>query len=179
MRIHITGASGTGTTTLGQALAAVLNLVHLDGDAYYWLPTQPPFKVKRQAVERHAALRSDLHKIPDLVLSGSIVGWGADLEDAFDLVVFLYVIAELRVERLRNREIQRCGVADPEFLEWAQQYDEGPREGRSLAKHSVWLSERACPVLRLEGDLSVAERIRRICQALPNASLGARPSLGY
>lgn len=35
-RIHILGASGAGTTTLGHALAERLPHVHLDSDDYFW-----------------------------------------------------------------------------------------------------------------------------------------------
>jgi adenylate kinase family enzyme len=167
MHVHITGASGSGATTLGAALARELSLCHTDADNYYWLPTSPPFKEKRSTAERLALLCRDLHSEPGLVLSGSVYGWGSEIEDAFDLVVFLYLPASVRVERLRRREIERCGTADPAFLEWAAQYDEGPSEGRSLAKHNAWLAQRTCPVLRLEQDQTVAERVARVRQALP------------
>lgn len=171
MRIHITGASGAGTTTLGEALAWELALTHLDADTYYWMPTSPPFRTKRDAVERLSKLHTDIEAASGVVLSGSIVGWGKKVEDAFDLVVFLYLPAEKRMERLRRREVERYGSADPAFLEWARQYDEGPPEGRSLAKHNAWLTQRSCPVLRLEEDHTVSERIRHVLQqALPDSS---------
>lgn len=116
-------------------------------------------------------LHADIEAASSLVLSGSIVGWGRELEDAFDLVVFLYLPAEKRIERLRQRELERYGVADPAFIEWAGQYDEGPPEGRSLARHTAWLAQRTCPVLRLEEDHSVPERIRLVLQAMRTASL--------
>lgn len=166
MRIHLTGASGTGTTTLGAALAAALEAVHLDADDYYWLPSEPPFLQKRAAEQRLAALHAQLQAAPCSVLSGSIVGWGAPVEDAFDLIVFLQLDAAIRVERLRQREVARLGHADPAFLAWAAQYDEGPPEGRSLAKHRRWLAARSCPVLTLAGDLSVAERVARVQAAI-------------
>ena len=162
MRIHITGASGSGTTTLGQELSTERTALHLDADNYYWLPTRPPFTEKRDASERYENLQADLLSKIDVVLSGSIMGWGRELEDAFDLIVFLYVSAEIRVDRLRERELQRYGAADPAFLKWAQEYDEGPSEGRSLKKHEAWLSNRSCSVLRLVGDLSIKERLRHI-----------------
>lgn len=168
MHIHITGASGSGATTLGAALARELSLRHLDADSYYWLPTSPPFKEKRDATNRLALLRNDLRSDTGVVLSGSISGWGPEIEDAFDLVVFLYLPAAVRIERLRRREIERYGAADPAFLAWASQYDEGPSEGRSLAKHNAWLAQRTCPVLRLEQDHSVAERVAQVRQALPD-----------
>ena len=162
MRIHITGASGSGTTTLGHALAAESSLLHLDADSYYWLPTSPPFKEKREPAERYGKLQADLFSARDVMLSGSIMGWGGELENAFDLVVFLYVQSDLRIDRLRKRELQRYGAADPAFLKWAQEYDEGPSEGRSLKKHEAWLSTRLCPVLWLVGDLSTNERLRHV-----------------
>jgi len=166
MRIHITGGSGSGTTTLGRELAEHLQFVHMDGDDYYWLPTSPPFREKREAGSRLSALLNDLRAAPSAVVSGSVVGWGPDIEDAFDLVVFLYLPAQMRVERLRARELERFGAADPAFLEWAAQYDEGRLDGRSLAKHDAWLAARKCPVLRLEGDLSVSDRMRLVQQAM-------------
>lgn len=175
MHIHITGASGSGVTTLGAAVAQNLLLRHLDADNYYWLPTSPPFKEKRPPPERFAMLRMDMESEPGVVLSGSIVGYGAEVEDAFDLIVFLYLPADIRVERLRRRELELYGKVDPAFLEWARQYDEGPSEGRSLAKHKAWLAQRSCPVLRLESDESVTQRVAHVRQALSNLSSNRPP----
>lgn len=169
MRILILGASGSGTTTLGNALAALLGWAHLDTDSYYWLPTSPPFQQKRDPVERMGLLQRAMRDAPDVVVSGSLVGWGEAVEDGFDLVVFLYVPAALRLERLRERETQRYGTPDPAFLQWASEYDEGPPVGRSLAKHRAWLAARKCPVLLIEGDTTVEERIRRVVAAMPRS----------
>jgi hypothetical protein len=98
------------------------------------------------------------------------MNWGAELENSFSLVVFLTLNAEIRVARLRVRELAMLGQIDPEFLEWAGQYEEGRLPGRSRRRHEQWLSERSCPVLRLDGDLSVDERLTRVVQALSNCS---------
>jgi hypothetical protein len=166
MRVLVMGASGSGTTTLGGALAQRLGWAHFDGDDYFWLPTSPPFQQRRDAAERLRLLLSDLERASHAVLSGSITGWGAELEHSFDLIVFLYLPAAVRLARLRDREMQRWGAVDRDFLEWAAQYDEGPPEGRSLAKHQAWLASRGCPVLRLEEDLSVDERLQRVLAAI-------------
>jgi adenylate kinase family enzyme len=47
MRILVTGASGSGTTTLGKALAEQLACAFLDADDFFWFPTNPPFTQKR------------------------------------------------------------------------------------------------------------------------------------
>ena len=62
MRIHVTGASGSGTSTLGRALAKHLDFTHLDADDFYWQPTLPPYTAKRNSVERLALLASALGK---------------------------------------------------------------------------------------------------------------------
>ncbi|MBB6697108.1 hypothetical protein [Clostridium algidicarnis] len=41
--IHILGAAGSGTSTLGKKLKNKLNYIHLDVDDYFWFPTNPPF----------------------------------------------------------------------------------------------------------------------------------------
>lgn len=40
-RIHIFGASGSGTTTLANALSNNMNLPHYDTDDYFWIRTDP------------------------------------------------------------------------------------------------------------------------------------------
>ncbi|HEY8942815.1 MAG TPA: AAA family ATPase [Polyangiaceae bacterium] len=155
MRILVTGASGSGTSTLGRAVAAALEAAFVDADDLFWLPTDPPFKAKRDATERASLLRDQLRTKPSLVVSGSIYGWGPELEHAFDLVVFLQAPAEVRVARLRERELRLLGRVDEEFIAWAAQYDLGTMPGRSLARHLTWLESRTCPVLRLSGTSDI------------------------
>jgi adenylate kinase family enzyme len=165
-RIHITGASGTGTTTLGRALAQELRCAHFDSDDYYWVPTQPPYREKREPAERVRLLERDLGDA--WVLSGSVSGWGDPLIPRFALVVFLWVPKELRLARLRLREERESIPPDDreEFLAWAAAYDEAGMEQRSRTLHERWLAALACPVLRLEGDLTTGERLRRVRAAL-------------
>ena len=166
MLILITGASGSGTSTLGAALANELGIAHLEADDYYWLPTVPPFTTKRDRAERLSSVLRDVRAKQSAVLAGSIMEWGLELESAFDLIVFLYLDAAIRVERLRAREIEFLGKADEEFLEWAAQYDEGIQGGRSLAKQQAWLAARTCPVLELRGNLTVRERVDAVLKHL-------------
>lgn len=158
------------------ALAEQLGCKQLDTDDFYWLATSPPFQRKRDPAERLLLLTEALQSAHDAVVSGSLMGWGDEVEDGFDLIVFLHVPTQLRLERLRRRETQRFGAADPAFMQWASEYDTGPPVGRSLAKHHAWLAARKCRVLRIEGDTSVDERVKRILAALGAPGPSHRPT---
>ena len=164
MRLLITGASGSGTSTLGRALVEAIGGVHLESDSYFWLPTCPPYQRQRESCDRLNALMADLRSNNAPVLSGSIVDWGHEAEDFFDLIVFLYVGAAVRLERLKNREVERFGQVSPELLKWASEYDTVPRKERSLAMHKEWLGQRKCRVVHLLGDMSVEERVSRVLE---------------
>src|SRR5215467_5357841 len=108
-RIHILGASGSGTTTLGRALAARLQCAHFDTDDYVWLPTDLPFTHQRERTERAQLLMNDITAHDAWVVSGSLCGWGDVAIPLFELVVFLSIPHDIRMERLRRRERTRFG----------------------------------------------------------------------
>ena len=176
-RIHITGASGSGVTTLGRALADVLALPHHDTDDYLWLPTAPPYRELRPAEDRLRLMREMFLPRADWVLSGGLDGWGDALIPLFDLVVCLRVPNEVRIARLRDREARHFGAdevapggwrhAETEsFIEWASHYEDGTRDGRSFAKHETWLAALPCPVLRLDGMRPVNDLAREVITVL-------------
>jgi adenylate kinase family enzyme len=106
-RIHVMGASGSGVTTLGRALADALALPCHDSDDYFWLPTTPPYRVQRDVAERLRLMEAMFLPRADWVLSGSLAGWGDPIIAKFDLVVFLRTPREIRLTRLRARPF-RC-----------------------------------------------------------------------
>lgn len=106
-------------------------------------------------------IMEDLHAAERVIVSGSVVRWGAELEDAFDLIVYLHLPAELRLQRLRDREMQRYGRIDPEFIAWAASYDDGDLTVRSRLLLDQWLAARKVPVLRL-GDMTVEARVAAV-----------------
>jgi adenylate kinase family enzyme len=163
-RIHITGASGSGTTTLGRALAEKTGYLHLDADDFYWLPTTPKFQTKREKTERLNLLRDAYRQVDKTVLSGSVVDWDTNLDASFDLVIFLWVPAEIRLQRLRQRELERSGFINQEFIEWAAHYDAGDLKVRSRLLDETWLKTLTGDILRLEGDLSNEERLKAVLE---------------
>jgi uridine kinase len=178
MRILVTGASGAGTSTLAEALGKKLGIAHFDADDYFWLPTDPPYKKRREGVARLALLLRDLNAHRDSTIAGSIGSWGAALEDSLDLIVFLYADTSVRVERLQKREMERYGKVNEAFLTWASEYDAGPSEGRSLSKQRAWLSTRICPVLELSGEADLNALVDQVEAVLKTICQADDPSAG-
>lgn len=109
-RIHILGASGSGTPTLGRALAHRLQCPHFDTNDYFRLPTNPPFPRQRERTERQQLLMNDVTAHDAWVVPGSLCGWGDVAIPRFELVVFLQISPDIRMERLRRREHERFGA---------------------------------------------------------------------
>ncbi|AJE48177.1 adenylate kinase [Celeribacter indicus] len=162
-RVYIFGASGTGTTTLGENIAAELSLVHVDCDDHYWAPVEPPFSVKREPHERVASMSGALGNA-GWVLTGACNGWGHGLIEQADLIVFVTLPTPMRIERLRMREKARFGNRIEEggdmceihkdFIRWAQGYDDPGFRGRNLAAHEEWLARQSKPVCRVNSSQS-------------------------
>lgn len=171
-RIYVTGAPGSGVTTLGGALAARLGAVHIDTDDHYWVATDPPFREKRAVPERLARIAAEQARTGRWVVSGTVDGWGAETMAEAELIVFLEAPTEVRLARLRAREAARFGDAllpggalhetHREFIAWAGQYEHGTQPGRSRPRHERWLAGVDKPVLRLDGTRPVAALVEAV-----------------
>ncbi|MBP2189678.1 hypothetical protein BJ987_002579 [Nocardia goodfellowii] len=108
------------------------------------------------------------------ILSGSIVGWGDSLINAFSGVVFLTIDPHVRLDRLVRREVLRYGntierggineAAHHDFLDWARGYDNAEFSGRSRTEHERWLAELHCPVLRLDSAAPTEQLISAVTE---------------
>ncbi len=108
-RLHILGASGSGTTTLARALAEHYDIPHFDSDVYYWAPTEPPFIEKRPLEQRKKLIRDAVMKHEAWALSGSMMSWSDAIDDLYTHIVFLSLSDEVRLQRLAERERARYG----------------------------------------------------------------------
>ena len=180
--IHILGASGSGTTTLGRALATDMGLVHMDTDDYYWLPADPMFTLKRPIDERLRLMNAAIDAADrGVVISGSLTGWGDPLIPRFTCVIRLDTPIEVRIERLKAREYAHFGdrireggdmhQAHLEFLAWAAQYDTGDVTMRSKACHDAWMKQLPCTQVFVSGTMPLDVLVRRVKQAV----FGIRP----
>jgi adenylate kinase family enzyme len=173
-RLHVTGASGSGTTTLGRALASRWSVPHADADDYFWVPTSLPYTVKRAVPERLRLMEEIFVGRDAWVLSGSVMSWGEPVVGLVEAVVFLSVDNASRLSRLHDRETQRYGAridaggdreADyREFMEWASGYEDPGFDGRNRAQHEAWLEGLTCPVLRLDSGLGVDDLVTAVVE---------------
>jgi adenylate kinase family enzyme len=170
-RLHVIGGSGSGTTTLGRALAARLDAIHVDADDVLWEPTEPPYRAMRPR-EVRAAVLAEACAGPAWVLSGSVVGWGDGVASRIDLVVWLRLPQAERLARLRAREAGRFGdeiapggareATHRAFLEWAARYDDGGDDVRSVRQHARWLALHALRHVALDGTRPVDDLVEDV-----------------
>lgn len=156
--IHVYGASGSGTSTFGRKICDELGFIFMDTDDYFWLAQ---YTVKRNKEERLALMKKDIDKADNVVISGSLVDWGDELIPLFTLAIRLETAADIRIERIKNREKAKFGnrispggdmyKAHLEFLEWAKAYDTGSVNIRSKAKHDEWEKKLQCKLIFLNG----------------------------
>lgn len=175
--VHIFGASGSGVSTLGRALAAERGWDMLDVDDFFWLPTDPPFVQKRPAEERLALLGGAIDASRGAVVAGSLCGWGDPLICRFTLALRLITPRSVRLERLHARESARFGARllpggdmaaeHTRFMEWSAEYDTGGPDMRSRAMHDAWSAALPCPCHALDGTLPVSELLALTDKLIP------------
>jgi GrpB-like predicted nucleotidyltransferase (UPF0157 family)/cytidylate kinase len=159
--IHIFGASGTGTSTLGMELERDYGFKWLDTDYYFWKPTDPPFVQSRPYEERIALLGKDIKANSKCVITGSMCGWGDAFISELALAVFVDAPTAIRIDRLDKREYERFGERIREggdmfeehtrFIEWAKTYETDSSTGRCRRLHYDWMKTLPCSIMRLDG----------------------------
>ena len=170
--IHIYGASGSGTSTLGRKISEELGYKFMDTDDYFWLPTNPQYTTKRSKEERLALMKKDIYEADNVVISGSLTDWGDELIPLFTLAVRLVTDTETRIDRLKRREKQKFGerimpggdmyTNHMEFLDWAGKYDTGSVNMRSKAKHDEWQKLLLCRQIVLNGADALEENFKKV-----------------
>ena len=106
------------------------------------------------------------------IISGSCHGWANTFVEEAELLVFVYVPTQMRLQRLATREAKRFGPRILEggdmfgthtaFLAWAAEYDNPIFEGRSRAGHERWLEQQSRPICRLDGCRPISELIQQV-----------------
>ncbi len=173
--IMITGPSGAGKTTLGRLAAEELCFAFVDIDDYVWRrDTALPFSEMYPMEEKISRLKDALSGCGHFVMSGSMCSFHEHFDPCFELMVYLYAPAPLRVKRVHQRELERFGErilpggdmheAHEKMLEGIAGYDYGVGAS-TLQKHECWLEALQCRVIRLDGADAYEKNLREIIRA--------------
>lgn len=179
IRIHLMGAPGAGITTLGKNLAQQLDYKQLDADDYHWFTTDPePYRRRRNPDHRRKLLSEDLEKEKKWILTGSICDWGTTFAPQFQAAIFCYAPTEIRLDRIKKREMERYGtnrltnggdlqLVFEKFLHWAAEYDSNTERNRSHHMELDWLQQHCtCPILHLNTATSPTQSTQTVLQWL-------------
>lgn len=174
--IHLYGASGAGTSTIGRFISEKSGYFFMDTDDYFWEATDPPYQVKRKHSDRIALMKNDIANYDKVVISGSFADWGDELIPFLTLAIRVETDTAIRIDRLKKREREHFGSridlggdmyeTHRAFLDWAASYDDGALNMRSKAKHDEWQKQLQCRQIVLDGSLPVQKNFEIIQQNL-------------
>lgn len=172
MRIQIIGGSGTGKSTLGEWMARHENIHWIDTDHYLW--KDRTFTEKRPIAERYALYRSDIEQHRHYIVSGSVFSWNPDGFADRELLVFLRLNEDMRMERLIQREQVRYPdfTGSNEFLDWCRTYltATDPAMIGTLAEHRLQMEQSVSPVIQVDAALPTDVIYRHIKSAYERLS---------
>ena len=167
--IAIIGLNGAGKSTLAHILAKKLNYFKIDVEDYYF-PAQRssrinalegkssadvsfiPYLSPKAKSEVEFAIRKDINCYPQFVLSGVTLNWSESILSQIDIVFYLHVPLNERLQRIRSREAQRFGSR---ILPGGDMYDQhieflNKVENRSEQEITRSLENLSCPVVNVE-----------------------------
>ena len=171
--IMIIGPSGSGKTTLGKAVAEKLGYPYLDVDDYIWRQdTVEPYTQMYTREEKISRLSNDIEPYEHFVMAGSMSSFHYAFDDKFEMMVFLYVEPDIRVQRVHNRTIERFGER---VLEGGDMYEshikfleENPRyesDGSpNLSEQREWMKNMPCVKIELDGTKSIESNAKIIVE---------------
>ena len=105
MIIHVMGASGTGTSTIGELLGKELDFDVIESDFYKWEQTIPEFQIMRPIEESNKLLIDKIKESKNLIITGSLHSNSVTF-DYIDLIVYLKCHTFIRMRRIKKRDIQ-------------------------------------------------------------------------
>ena len=172
--IIIFGSAGAGKTTLGKMVARRLNYPYYDIDDYIWRKdTDIPFSVMYSREEKADRLLEAISEHEHFVMAGSMDSFNAPFVPLFDLAVHITGTPEVRVARIRERELAIFG---DRILESGDMYEEHQRFLKSASRyetdgspclktHLEWAATLPCKVLYLNGEDELNMNVKLIVEA--------------
>ncbi len=162
--ICVCGLNGSGKTTLAGALAKELNFKHMDIEQYYFISTDNPYSSSRTREEVERLLLEDINKNHCFIFSAVNGDMMPEINDNYNLVVYLDVPLDMRMKRIRQRAIDKFGdrvLPGGDMYEQEESFFEYA-EKRTPEKIEKWLKTLSCRVIRLDGTKPIQENVELI-----------------
>ncbi len=171
--IMIIGPSGSGKTTLGKVVAEKLEYPYFDVDDYIWRQdTVEPYTQMYTREEKISRLSNDIEPYEHFVMAGSMSSFHYAFDDKFEMMVLLYVEADIRVQRVHNRAIARFGErvleggdmheSHMKFLEENRRYEHDGSP--NLREQREWMKNMQCVKIELDGTNSIENNAKIIVE---------------
>jgi len=182
--IAIFGLNGGGKSTLTHALAKQTGYFEMDVEDYYF-PDQSvsriralenndvsytehfdklPFSNPKTKNEVQAAIIEHIKAHPRFIISGVTMNWSDELLSRVDIAFWIQTPLEERLKRIKVREEKRFGAR---VLEGGDMFDQQMEfrkfvENRDSNAVEESAKKLACPVIVLDGTLSVIHNLEKI-----------------
>ena len=159
MIIHVMGASGSGTSTIGEFLGNALGFDVIESDFYKWEQTVPEFQIMRPIEESNALLMERINSSKNLVITGSLHS-NPITHKHINLIIYLQCPTWIRIRRIKKRDVEvgrNSLEAEGEvkenflwFLNFAKNYDKLGTDMRSKASQEMVIKSCNAPVIRIK-----------------------------
>lgn len=169
MVIHVMGASGSGTSSLGEFLGKALGFDVIESDFYKWKQTIPEFQVMRPIEESNTLLLDKIKACKNLIITGSLHSNDVVFK-YIDLIVYLKCPTFVRMKRIKQRDVEtgrNSMLTEGEvyenylgFLELAQNYNKLGLDKRSKASQMWVIKSCNCPTLKINTNQKM-EKVRQ------------------
>jgi len=159
--ILIMGLNGSGKSTVCHELADLLNYRRMDVEDYYFLDSDIPYTKSRTHEEVKQLMLDDIKFYHNYVLSSVRCDWGSEIVSTYRLAILLYAPLQVRLERIKQREIIRFGYR---VFEGGDMHESQKRFHDMVASLSAEILKKqayslTCPVLEINSTLPVKEII--------------------
>lgn len=163
MGIMIGGLNGVGKSTLGKALAQVLDSKFIDVEDLYF-PERHDYTLSRTREEVSKLLLQKIKENNNFVFASVKGDYSEQIYPFFQYVIIIEVPRDVRLQRVRERSYQKFGsrmLPEGDLYESEERFFEfvASRPEDTVEK---WAQLVGCPIIRVDGTQSIEESIRYI-----------------
>ncbi len=159
--IIVFGANGSGKSTIGRELARVLNYKFMDHEDYYFVKSDIPYTVERSREECLRLMLADINKYGSFVLCAVTGEFCKEITAMYEFAVYLSAPHEVRMERIKQRAVERYGdrvreggdmyERQAEFLDFTA--------NRPLTRIEQWAKTLSCPMMQVDSTKAIHKNV--------------------